>query len=621
VWFANPLALLFAGLYGVLVLFYLWERWRRRIPVPALLLWQAVREDTIRARRFRPDLLFVLQLLLLSALIFGLAGPYLRGHGDATVSGRHIFVLDTSASMQAREVRASRFEEARAAALDLLGNLAANDEVMLITAGDAPAVVLGFTRDHDAVARALQETTPTDTGGDLAVALAFADAARRRSDLPATVAVFTDIPRAQLPSAMHDTVTVYQVGETDDNIGIQALQVFQGRFQDYRRARAHVLVENYAHREGHGFLTVQLGDQVVTRTGFTIPARETKGFLVSSFPGPGVVMARLEAADALAADNIAFGWIRPMSPVRVLVVSATPGLVKEIRDLAAATPGLQLSVAAPDAVTPEQLAQVDIAIYHRVVPNPPPAVNALYIDPDVDNPLFPVVGDASDIEVLDWAAAHPALASIRPLAALPLQRTRIVTPPAWSQVLLWSRTNEREFPLALAGEHDGRRVACITFDLEAERLLSSDNLNFFLFFMNLLAWLAPEQQDAIVVNTGEVRDLGPFPQRPVMVRDPRGVQYALDTEPPMLQPRFAGEYRASADGTRRTVFANFFDPVESDIGRASKEPPAPSPRPAASAAHAAPAADASGRHYGMWLYLLAVALFVLEWGAARRVST
>src|SRR6185436_11016914 len=99
--FAAPLALLFAGLYGVLVLLYLWERWRRRVEVPSLLLWEAVHEDVVRARRFRPDLLFLLQLLLLTGLIGGLARPYLVAAGNRPARGRHIFVLDTSASMQA----------------------------------------------------------------------------------------------------------------------------------------------------------------------------------------------------------------------------------------------------------------------------------------------------------------------------------------------------------------------------------------------------------------------------------------------------------------------------------------------------------------------------------------
>ncbi len=619
--FAEPVALLFAGLYGVLVALYLWERWRRRVAVPSLLLWEAMREDTIRARRFRPDLLFVLQLLLLTCLIAGLARPYWQGAGDGPTSGRRIFVLDTSASMQARERGTSRFDDARAQALNELRRLRTDDEVMLMTAARTPVVVSGFTRDHAAVERAVQQAAPADTGGDLSVALAFAESARQRSDVPTAVDVFTDLPRSQLPPALRDRVRVFQVGETDDNLAIEGVQVFQGRFQDHRGARAYVRVENFAHREGHGFLTVRLEDQVITRSGFAIPARESRGFMVHHFPGPGRVVAQLEVADALAADNIGYGWIRPLTPVHVLLVSTPSPLVDELRALAAATPALELKVVQPDHFRSEPAQPAAVTIFHRVVPDSPPATNALYIFPPSDNALFPVAGDATNIEVLDWDARHAALQSLRPLAALPLQRTRIVTAPAWSDTLLWSRTIDREFPLVFAGHRDGRRVACIAFDLEAERLLSPDNLNFFLFFINLLGWLTPERVDAAVVQTGEVYSFNGPAGQPVRIRDPRGDTHTLPASQTTVEPLIAGEYRISWDGTGRTLLANFFDPVESDIGRASREPPVlPSAARPVNAARADGARQLPHDHYGGWLYAAAVVLFLLEWAAARWVG-
>jgi len=614
--FAEPLALLFAGLYGVLVLLYLWERWRRRVEVPSLLLWEAVSEDTLRARRFRPDLLFFLQLLLLSGLIGGLARPYLVGLGEGQVRGRRIFVLDTSASMQAHDGHGTRFDQARAQALQRLDEVQPEEEVMLIAAGHAPEVLSNFTRDLADIKHSLEQATPGDVGGDLTVSLAFAASARQRSDVPAEVEVFTDIPRSQLPAPMRDDVTVFQVGENDNNLGIEALQIHQGRFQDYTRARAYVLVENFAHREGHGFLSVGVEDRVVHRSGFSIPPRESKGFLIHDFPGPGRVVAHLEVNDALAADDTAMGWIRPVTPSRVLVVSPPSPLLDELNEIAAATPGLQLTVVEPQAFTPAQAQDSDLLIFHRFVPSAEPLANALYIYPPADNALFPVSGDATNVEVLDWNVRHPVLQSLQPLASLPLQRARIVTPSATSQVLLWSRTADREFPLALAGEQNAHRFGCITFDLEAERLLSSDNVNFFLFFMNLLAWLTPEHDGALVMNTGEVQTVGPFPQMPVQVRDPHDGLQTLQSLQPTIEPVFAGEYRLSADGTRRTVLANFFDPIESDIGRDSKEPPIF--HHAAAAAHAA---EPTHREYGTWLYLLAAALFVGEWLVAWRRST
>jgi hypothetical protein len=202
-----------------------------------------------------------------------------------------------------------------------------------------------------------------------------------------------------------------------------------------------------------------------------------------------------------------------------------------------------------------------------------------------------------------------------------LQRVRIISPPAWSETLLWSRTMEREFPLAFAGEHDGRRIACITFDLEAERLLSTDNVNFFLFFMNLLGWLTPEQVDAAVVRTGDVYAFGPLPAQPVRVRDPHGALQTLLARQTTIEPLFAGEYRISSDGTGRTVLANFVDPLESDIGRASKEPPV---APSAVQHPTTEPADAARRvphnDYNGWLYAAALALFIIEWVVARRTG-
>jgi hypothetical protein len=611
--FADPLALAFATLFGALVLFYLWERWRRPAVVPSLLLWEAVREDVLRARKFRPDLLFVLQALALACLIGGLARPYVRDSNTPPTSARHIFVLDTTASMQTREVRGTRFAQARAAALERLSRLSAAEEVMLITASSAPEVVVELTREHDRVAHALNAAEPTDVGGDLGLSLAFAQNVLQRSDLPALIEVFTDIPRSQLPAALREQVAVFQVGENDDNLGIESLQVFQGRFQDYRRASVQVQVRNYAHREGHGLLTVQLQDQVVHRAGFSIGARQTQVFRVDDFPAPGRVLARLEVDDALAADNTAYGWIRPLRPVRAAVVSPPSPLLDDLRNLAAATSGLQISFFAPDEALP---AAIDLVIFHRTVPHTMPPANALFIYPPTDSELFPAAGDATNIEVIDWNARHPALQGLRPLAALPLHRARVLNPPEWSQVLLWSRTAERELPLALAGEHAGRRLACLTFDLEAERLLSSDNVSFLLFFLNVVSWLAPAANDAAVVHTGDAYMVADLPVRPIRVLDPRGVTTNLPEAQVALTPRLAGEYRISADGTTRSLLANFFDSSESDIGRASQE----APQFPATMQRAAAPVQVLPPDFGYWLYVAAAAFLAIEWTVARRVE-
>jgi len=63
--------------------------------------------------------------------------------------------------------------------------------------------------------------------------------------------------------------------------------------------------------------------------------------------------------------------------------------------------------------------------------------------------------------------------------------------------------------------------------------------------------------------------------------------------------------------------ANFFDPVESDIGRSGKEPPLP-PAVAAVAQDRQVAQTSDREKYATWLYYAAAALFLIEWAAARR---
>ncbi len=292
--FLNPSAWLFAALFSVLIALYLWERYRRRVDVPSLILWETVPEAIVRTSRFRPDLLFFLQLLLLALLICGLADPYLVGRGTGMATARHIFVVDISASMQAREGRDTRFDQVRAAVRSRLGALPPSDEAMLITAASHPQVVTAFSRDHSALLAELAELHPVDTGTKLELALAIAHRAAQRTDLPTRIEVFTDISLAEIAPEWRERISVFNVGETDDNLAIDRLQVFQGRFQGYREARAHVAVRNFSHREAHGVLTLELEDQIFNRRGFSLAPRSTRSFPVGDIPGPGILSARLE---------------------------------------------------------------------------------------------------------------------------------------------------------------------------------------------------------------------------------------------------------------------------------------------------------------------------------------
>jgi len=611
--FVNPAAWTLGVLFAVLIALYLWERSRRRVDVPSLLLWQIVPDAVVRTNRFRPDWLFVLQCLVLALLIAGLADPYRNGPAPAGTA-RAVIVLDQSASMQAREGRNTRFDLARNAVQTRVAALGGDDELMLIGAAHHPRVVAPFTRDHAEVLRRLAELQPVDARANLDAALAVATRAAEQPEHPATVELFTDAPPEQVAARWRGRVALVEIGETDDNLAIEGLQVTQGRFQDYREAHAFVAVRNFAHREAHGVLTLQIDDAVFSRRGFSLGARSVGGFPLQNLPAPGVLSASLEVDDALAADNRAYADVQPVRPVRVLAVTDSPLLQSELQRIAHATPNLQfLFTTTAEYRGPDG---ADVVLFHRIAPAFPPDAASLYIAPEGPASPFPVRGVFSAVPILDWDTHHPVLAGVRPELPFALAAAQDLVVPSWADPFISSRADGRDIALALAGERDGHRRAALAFDLATDNLLSADHVNLLLVFLNLLDWLAPTDTSVRIVRTGDVEVIDHLPELPRHVVDPRRHESLLPAATSVrLETEYAGEYRVAADGTTVRVFANFIDPQESDIGRAPQAPLAAPPRRVA-------AAPVEGPPHGMGaqLYALAAALMLLEWFAARRSS-
>src|SRR4029453_14931344 len=183
-----------------------------------------------------------------------------------------------------------------------------------------------FTRDHADVLRSIAALQPVDTRANLDAALAIAARAAELPEHPAPLELSTDTPREQLGPQWRDRIGISQIGETDDNLAIEGLQIAQGRFQDYRDAHAHVSVRNFARRETHGVLTLRLDDEVFSRRGFTLAPRS-----VGAFP----------------VENFAYAYGRPIRPLRVLAVTESPALQNELQRIALATSNLQFAFITP----------------------------------------------------------------------------------------------------------------------------------------------------------------------------------------------------------------------------------------------------------------------------------
>lgn len=612
--FLNPAALLFGFLLAVLVALYLWQRQRRRVDVPSLLLWQDVPEEIVRSSRFAPDLLFFLQLAILTLLIGGLAQPYFEHTAVGPQPSRHVFVLDNSASMAAREGRSSRFDGARDAIVERIASLPDVDEVMLMTAAHRAQVVAPFTRDRVTVLNQLRTLTPTDSGTNLSLALAVAQGATARADRPTLVHLYTDVPPSELEPGWHAAADVSQFGETDSNVAIQAFDVRHDAFGDYRTAYAHLTVRNFAHREAHGFISLRADGSVLRRDGFSLPARESRTFLYQDLAHAGVLEAALETDDALAADNHAYAWLRPERRLRLLVVSGPSTLRTELAMIAAATPNIEVRFIEPAAYHDDAVRTADVVLLHRFVPPSDPPRPQLYVYPPKGNRLFPVHDHVADARVLTWNEDHSAWRDLRPASAFPIGRTQLVDVPPWAELLLSADSTSREIPLAFSGERAGQRIACMTFDLAREHIVRPDNVSMLLFLLNVLDWLSPANDGVSVMHTGDVHTMVDLPTLPRRLTDPRGVTSESAANGAFtVEASYAGIYQLAVDGTRRRLLANFFDANESDIGRPARAAVLPPTAPAERK-------PMPGATFSAWLLAAALAFLTLEWLLARRIG-
>ena len=115
-------------------------------------------------------------------------------------------------------------------------------------------------------------------------------------------------------------------------------------------------------------------------------------------------------------------------------------------------------------------------IYDRVVPpGPPRAEPALYLEPPAGNPVCPGRRPVDDAAVIDWDVDHPAVAGLDGLEALTLEHAVQLVTPSWGSAVVLGATARGAFPLLVAGERDGRRLACLGADL-AGPLVSSDDV-------------------------------------------------------------------------------------------------------------------------------------------------
>ena len=581
--FINLLAFGYLASIGLVVLLYVFNKKKNVVHVSSLIPWGILKEDSVRSKVFKIDLLFVLQTLLILLLIFFLVRPYLKS-SIINISGKNVvLVVDSSASMQTVEDNETRFDKARTQALKMIGKLGQEDKMMIISSNYSSRVVSDFTDDKGKLNKTITGLMPKDTGTNLdegvSLGVSFLKNAERGEMYVLTDRSASSINFTNLKSGNIKFITF---GEDSANVAITSFDVYQDMFKDYREREAYVTIENYANEIKTVRLSVYLNDEIIMEEELELSGNEQKTLRIMNLNAPGILKASIQADDFLLVDNTAYAIINEIKPINILLVSDNYRLKEELAKIEQSTRRIIVTHIAVSEYEQEDIKNYDAAIFHKFYPNNNPDINALYITPYLysskEASAFRdvLISDHKlelTVKILDWDTTHPAMLHLTSLDDLNIESAFTVKPPDWSIPLIKVSDNLNDSPIAFAGWYEGKKIISLGFDLSDFDFSKSDGLRMLIMTLNIIQWLNPyEAVDNSKLLTGGQYRLNYALTESVEIVTPQNEILKYDVNDDSTEMNFVfnkidytGEYKISGTNFNSRFVANLFDANESRI--------------------------------------------------------
>jgi hypothetical protein len=395
---------------GVVAL-YLLDRSKRRQVVATLRFWIAAdsRTEMKHRKRIQQPWSLLLQLLSLLFLLIALAGPRL-GPDD---SGRdHILILDTSAWMGARAGRTTLIDEARAAARAYIKALPSRDRVMLVRADALATPVTAFESDRGVLEDAILRSQPGASALNLVQALEFAQRAQKLQAQHAGEIVYAGAGRVpddeSALSAVPSNLRVLPVEGAPENVGLRKVGL--------RRSTTaadtwdiFVSLRNYGLKPRDVGLELQFGGTPAGSRNFSLkPGEEQQATFAYKTHAAGYLEARLNSRDAFPQDDRAVVELPSEKPLRVVVYSNEPALLKP---LIAFNSQVDAVFESPAKYDPQ--AKADIVILDRFAPASRPHASSIWIEPPAAGSPIAVKETRSGVKLESWRTDTPLGAGLR----------------------------------------------------------------------------------------------------------------------------------------------------------------------------------------------------------------
>ncbi len=557
----NPSALLwFLPFAGIILALYLLKMKRRDITVPATFLWPE-RVEEIRAnslfQKLRPSWLLFLQLLALLFIVVALSKPKIRQSG--LMGEVTVFVLDTSASMSATDVKPSRFGEAKRLAQEAIRSAKPTDRIAIIEAGPTPRVISPLSTDPAKQLLALDALEPTDAESQVGEALRLAAALVGSID-GARIVLLSDGDFEKVSNFTRGKAAlVYKcIGTMDDNLSINAL----GTAETSAGRQIYCGVRNNSSKPNGGSLSIYADGKVIDSIKFpTIGPKGLWGRTIAAPAGAHVFEAKIDAPDLLKSDNYAVCVADPNASLRVLLVTKGNLFLERALTLdPRVTLDKSLEVPTSERQNGTSIAgSYDIVIFDGMTEQPVKARGVLtFGTPGTPSPVK-AKGTASKPRYVS-EEPNPILKSVG-LESVFVDSQTVVEPKSNGEVLARSSAG----PLIVVSQEASKRQIFVGFNpLESDFPLQ---IGFPIFVSNALDYLAGGSSNSTLsIRTGQPFSI-PLATN-VTLTTPAGENVALKSNGATIvirETKKVGTYTLRADGKNRTIYASLRSDRASNI--------------------------------------------------------
>jgi len=405
--FLNPQFLWLLSLLSIIIILHLIKPKRILVKISTLFLWERLfrKSQTSRwLRKLPKNILLILQLLILSLIVFTLAQPQWVMKGNIALP--LVLIIDSSASTNAIDIKPSRFDVIKKEALNIVAKSSIFRSMAIIYAGYKPELKVSFTTNRSTIEKIIKELKSTYSNDTIQESIELAESLLPNT--PKEIHILTDGNNPfTLPSNSINDYHIHIIGKGEDNVGITNAKLFP---KNVNLAEFYLEISNFSNKFQKVPIVIKLNNAIMERLHIELAPKSNKKIIREVPNKETKIEVNLDINDDLKEDNSAYLYLPQPYHKILLITLGNPYLEKALK----AIPGADLKIKRD--VTQEDFIDFDFIVFDQLIPEYVPPGKYIFIGYPPFNFNFEQIGKISNTRIVSWEEI-PIMSLIQPLNA------------------------------------------------------------------------------------------------------------------------------------------------------------------------------------------------------------